>query len=114
MGSIKKNINVILLGVGIAGVVCIVAILANPSYASLNNEANRSFARPWLSQYERRTVRVTFVTVPSYLGTDLEKTSALRIVEVGQAGIVVTFRPSRTVFFPYSQIASIEPIYRNN
>lgn len=114
MTAYSKNIRAVLLFAGIAGIICLAAVLAKPSYAQLNNQPVRSVRDLWLSQYEGQNMRVTFVTVPTYLGTDLQKTSALKIVEASDAGIVVNFRPSRTVFFPYSQIASIEPIYRSN
>jgi hypothetical protein len=68
----------------------------------------------WLSQYEGQTVKITFVSIPSHLGTNISRTSYLRLIEAGESGVVVGFRPNRTVFFPYFQIVSIEPNYLND
>lgn len=114
MRVVKKNMKAVLLLATIAAVVCIGVVLVRPSYAGMNANTVIPISSVWLSQYVGHTVRVTFVSAPSYLGTDLQKTSSLSLIEVGQAGIVVSFRPSRTVFFSYSQIAAIEPIYRTN
>jgi hypothetical protein len=113
MGFFRKNVKVVLLCVGIASVIYMAIVATRPSYA-VSDQAIRPLRGPWLSQYEGQNVRVTFVSVPTFLGTDLQKTSALTLIEAGNAGIVVSFRPSRTVFFPYCQIAAIEPIYRTN
>ena len=114
MKVLKKNFKIILLCMVISAGIFLALALTRPGYAGMMNDGSfRTWGGTWLSQYEGHVVKVTFVNVPTYLGTDLGKTSALQILEVGQAGIVVTFRPSRTVFLPYSQIAAIEPIYQN-
>jgi hypothetical protein len=109
MGTVRKNFKVVLLCVGIAAVICVATVIARGQDMGLI----RPHTSMWLSQYEGQNMRVTFITVPTFLGTDLGKTAALNLVEAGPTGIVVRFRPSRTVFFPYSEIAAIEPIYNN-
>ena len=59
----------------------------------------------WLSQYEGTLVRTTFVTAPQ----DLDQIFTTRLVKAEQNGIVLTFGNRRTVFFPYSNIISVEP-----
>lgn len=102
----------VLICAGIAAVAFFATVMVRPSYGS--SAMIRPLSGQWLSQYTGQNVKVTFVSVPTFLETDLQKTSALTLLEAGNAGIVVTFRPSRTVFFPYSQIAAIEPIYRSH
>jgi hypothetical protein len=114
MAIIRKNIKTILLLAFIVPLIGFVALSVWPSHAGANTGLVNPPYAPWLLQYVGQNVRVTFVTVPTELGTNLEKTSALKLLEAGQAGIVVTFRPNRTVFFPYSEILSIEPIYNRN
>ena len=109
-----RNIKMVLLLTGIAAVICLAAISVRPSYAVAGNNSTKLLSGTWLSQYEGHNMRVTFVDVPTYLGAGLSKTSSLKLLEAGSAGIVVTFRPTRTVFFPYSEIAAIEPIYTSN
>ncbi len=111
MATIRKNIKAILFLGFIVPLIGFVVISAWPSYAGTNTGFVNAPTGPWLPQYVGQNVRVTFVTVPVQLGTNFEKTSALKLIEAGDTGIVVTFRPNRTVFFPYSQIMSIEPIY---
>ncbi len=109
MEILRKNVKAALLCVCIAVVILFSIAAVRPGYAGGINST-----RSWLSQYEGENMRITFVSAPSFLETDLQKTSALTLVNAGDAGIVVTFGPKRTVFFPYSQIAGIEPIYRRN
>jgi len=111
MATIRKNIKAILVMAFIMPLIGYVVISAWPSYAGTNTGFVNAPTGPWLPQYIGQNVRVTFVTVPAHLGTNFEKTSALKLVDAGNAGIVVTFRSNRTVFFPYFQIISIEPIY---
>jgi hypothetical protein len=112
MRIFKKDIKNVLLCMFIAAVIIFMVVLVKPGYARMNTGSVRTWSGSWLSQFEGQNVRVTFVSVPSYLGTNLGQISALQLIEAGQAGVVVGFRPSRTVFIPYSQITSIEPIYR--
>ncbi len=109
MGTVGKYFKVVLLCAGIMVIISVAAVLARGQ----NFGSFRTGTSIWLSQYEGQNMRVTFVTVPTFLGTDLGKTAALNLLEAGPAGIVVRFRPSRTVFFPYTEIAAIEPIYNN-
>ena len=111
MKILEKNAKTVFLFTVIIVAICITMVLTGPGYARINTNSLNIRTGPWLSQYEDKVVRVTFETVPSYLGTDFSKTTALKIVEAGDAGIVVSFRPNRTVFFPYTQIAAIEPLY---
>jgi hypothetical protein len=113
MKTITKNIKAILLFIGIAAVIFFAGILTRPGYTAMNNNSSRPRIGQWLSQYEGQTVKITFISAPIHIAADLEKISSLTLLEAGQNGIVVTFRPQRTVFFPYSQIISIEPIYTN-
>ncbi len=112
MRIVTKETKTILLCIIIAAVIFFTVVLTRSGYARMNAGSLKTWSGPWLSQLEGQNVRVTFVTTPTYLGTDLGKIAALQLLEAGQAGIVVAFRPNRTVFFPYSQIAAIEPIYR--
>jgi hypothetical protein len=60
----------------------------------------------WLSRYEGQLVRTTFATTPP----DLDKIFTTRLVKAEQTGIVLIFGNRRTVFFPYSNIISVEPM----
>jgi hypothetical protein len=60
----------------------------------------------WLSKYEGQLVRTTFATTPP----DLDKIFTTRLVKAEQTGIVLIFGNRRTVFFPYSNIISVEPM----
>jgi hypothetical protein len=60
----------------------------------------------WLSRYEGQLVRTTFLETPP----DLDKIFTTRLVRAEPTGIVLTFGNRRTVFFPYSNIISIEPM----
>lgn len=111
MSAFRKNRKMILLCAGLAAVICLAVVLARPTYARMSVAPIKAWSGPWLSQYEGQTVKITFVSTPSHLETDLGKISYLQLVEAGPAGIVVKFRPKRTVFFPYSQIVSVEPNY---
>ncbi len=114
MAIIRKNVKAIVLLTFIVPLISFAVLSAWPGYAGANTGLVNPPNGPWLLQYVGQNVRVTFVTVPTHLGTNLEKTSALMLLEAGNAGIVVTFRPNRTVFFPYSEILSIEPIYNRD
>ena len=112
MRTVQKKFKVILLCTGFTAVVCLALVLARPTYANTGYEMVKPWSGPWLTQYEGRNVKITFVEAPTYVASDLKKVSTLNLVEAGPAGIVVSFRPERTVFFPYYQILSIEPIYK--
>lgn len=112
METIRKNFKIILLCAGFMVVICLVLVLARPTYANLGYEMAKTWTGPWLTQYEGQKVKITFVEAPIHVAKDLKKISDLELVEAGPTGIVVGFRPQRTVFFPYYQIMSIEPIYK--
>lgn len=111
MEIIRKNRKLVLLSAFFLPLIGFVVLSAWPSYAAVSNTPSINPNAPWLPQYEGQNVLITFVTVPTHLGTGFQKTSALKLIDVEDSGVVVTFRPNRTAFFPYSQIVSIEPIY---
>ena len=112
MEKIQKNFKVILLCAGFIVVICLALVLARPSYAGTEAGLGKTWKGQWLSQYEGEKVKITFVEAPTYVANDLNKVSYLELIEAGPAGIVVGFRPQRTIFFPYHRILSIEPIYK--
>ena len=114
MKTIQKNFNAIVLCTGFVVVICLAFILSKPGYAianSQNNDLSRLWKSQWLSQYEGKRVRITFVEAPTHIASDLRKIQYLDLVDAGPTGIVIGIRPERTVFFPYEQIISIEPSY---
>jgi hypothetical protein len=60
----------------------------------------------WLSKFENRMVRVTFVETPP----DLEKQFTCPLVKAEQTGIVLRFGNQRQLFFPYSNIICVDPM----
>jgi hypothetical protein len=60
----------------------------------------------WLSQFENKMVRVTFVQTPP----DLDRTVTFYLVKADQSGIVLTFGNKRQVFYPYSNIVCVDPM----
>ena len=110
MAALRKNKKMILLCAVVAAVICLTVILVRPSSAGLVKPM-MPFSGHWLSQYEGQNVRITFVSAPLHLASDFNRITYLRLIEADETGIVVGFRPQRTVFFPYSQIVSIEPSY---
>ena len=123
MRTIKKNFNAIILCTGFVVVICLAFIISKPGYAVAvangTNTNTSTFVRPmnantnaqWLSQFEGKRVRITFVEAPTHIATDLRKTTYIDLINVGPTGIVVGVRPQRTIFFPYTQIVTIEPTY---
>ena len=117
MRTIQKNFNAIVLCTGFVVVICLAFINSRPGYAVENgtNNNNINFAKAlntqWLSQYEGKRVRVTFTEAPTHIANDLKKTTYIDLIDAGPTGIVVGLRPQRTIFFPYSQIVTIEPYY---
>jgi hypothetical protein len=111
MRMIQKNYKAISLCAGFIVVICLVIALTRPGYAGINNNFGKSLNGQWLSQYEGQRVKITFVEAPKHVANDLKKTMYLDLIEAGPTGVVIGLRPQRTVFFPYYQIMSIEPIY---
>ncbi len=128
MKTIQKNFKAVVLCTGFVVVICLAFVLARPGYAGANlpNTSNYagtylpnvpsndfgSIGKPqWLSQYEGKRVRVTFVQAPTHIANDLSKTTYIDLIEAGPTGIVVGIKPQRTIFFPYEQIVTIEPVY---
>ena len=111
MEAFRRNRKLILVCAGFTVVICLAVMLVRPSYAGMNVVPVKPWMDHWLSQYKGQTVKITFVSAPSHLATDLSRISYFRLIEACDAGVVIGFRPNRTVFFPYSQIVSIEPNY---
>ena len=114
MATIQKNFNAIVLCTGFIIVICLAFIASKPGYAGANfanNDMGKIWKAQWLSQYEGQRVRITFVQAPTHIANDLNKTQYLDLVDVGPTGIVIGIRPERTIFFPYTQIVTIEPSY---
>jgi len=111
MKTIQRNFSAIVLCTGFIIVICLAFIVSKPSYGVANNDLGRIWKTQWLSQYEGKRVRITFTEAPKHIANDLNKTQYLDLVDVGPTGIVVALRPQRTIFFPYSQIVTIEPSY---
>jgi hypothetical protein len=111
MKTIQKNFKAVVLCTGFVVVICLAFVLAKPGYAGATNDLGRIWKSQWLSQYEGQRVRVTFVQAPTHIANDLSKTTYLDLIEAGPTGIVIGIKPQRTIFFPYEQIVTIEPVY---
>ena len=127
MKTIQKNFKAVVLCTGFVAVICLAFVLTRPGYARANfqnvpaytgtNVPVNDFANigksQWLSRYEGQRVRVTFVQAPTHIANDINKTTYLDLIEAGPTGIVIGIKPQRTIFFPYEQIVSIEPVYNS-
>jgi hypothetical protein len=111
MITIRKNFKAISLCAGFMVVICFLIVLTRPGYAGMNNGFVKTWNGQWLSQYEGQRVKITFVEAPKHVANDLKKTMYLDLIEAGPTGVVIGLRPKRTIFFPYYQIMSIEPVY---
>ncbi|MBN2591576.1 MAG: hypothetical protein JXA96_17045 [Sedimentisphaerales bacterium] len=117
MRTIQKNFKAVVLCTGFVVVICLAFVLAKPGYAGVNNgnaaniDLGRILQAQWLSQYEGKRIRVTFAEAPTHIANDLKKTTYIDLINAGPTGIVVGIKPQRTIFFPYTQIMSIEPVY---
>ena len=60
----------------------------------------------WLSKFEGKLVRVTFVQAPP----DLEKTFTCPLIKAEQSGIVLRFGNQRQLFYPYNNIICVDPM----
>ncbi len=125
MAKTKNTLKTTIILIALGGTFFLAGKYAIPSQARQQSVLNTVSAQPqqnvplsvegstgitpqtyWLSPYEGGAVRVTFVIVPP----DLEKIFTFRLVKAEQTGLVLRFGNKRTLFFPYSNIISVEPM----
>ncbi len=85
--------------IGFTVIVAVLAALAGPMYAE------SSARQPWLSQFERGPVSVTFIS--ALPGKD--RTVEARLISVESFGVVLRLQSERDKFFSYANIVSIDP-----
>ena len=99
MEKIKSKYRIIILCSVLLAILLIVGVLSRPSYA---NQPSQKF---WLSSYEGKMAVVTFITKPP----EMEQVSRGRLIGVESTGVILRFSGTNNVFYPYSNIISIDP-----
>ena len=94
-----RTSKILVLLIGFGAMVVIIASLARPMYAGSSAE------QPWLSQFIRGPVSVTFIS--ALPGKD--QTVEARLISVESFGVVLRLSSERDKFYSYANIVSIDP-----
>jgi hypothetical protein len=101
MQTIHNHYKTILICSAVTGLIIFAGLSIKPAQAQIRTGSH------WLSQYDGKIIQVTFNSVPP--GKD--KIEKVRLVLVQSTGIVVKYEGPNAIFYTFSNIIAIDPIY---